>query len=403
MASRIQVSRGESHDDGRHLRVLIAAHSGQQGGAELCLDVLLEHLPRARYEAMVLFGCEGPMVQAAAKKGYATEVVPFVWWLGYEPCSWYWRNLLKAPFRIARLARLLRREFFDVVCTNSAVIFEAALAARMARRPHLWHVHEILRPSSWRSWLPVRTICRLIDRWSDLIVFESQAARDIFASLHRPRAKTDVVSNPVRFFPDVEPSHDPADIRKTLELPQDALIVLWIGQFIPRKNPQLAIEGFARICSPRPAILLMVGEGPLRATVEAGIPKELRQNVRFLGFRQDVQPIILASDVLLLTSVEESFGLVLVEAAACGKPTIATACGGPEEIIVDGETGYLVPCQDPDAIGQALTRLASQPELAREMGRRARSWVVEQFHPQNFSRRMMAALDSLVAKEQPRR
>lgn len=388
--------------ESRQLRIFIAAHSGQQGGAELCLDVFLAHLPRARYKATVLFGCEGPMVQAAAEKGYPTQVVPFVWWFGYEPCSWYWRNLLKSPFRVARLARLLRQESFDVVYTNSAVIFEAALAARIAHCPHLWHVHEILRPQSWRSWLPIRTICRLIDRWSDLIVFESQAARNIFASLHQPKTKTDVVSNPVRFLPDIEPSHDPAVIRNTLGLPQDALIVVWIGQFIPRKNPQLAIEGFARMRSPRPAILLMVGDGPLRATVESLVPEELRPKLRFLGFQRDVQPIILASDVLLLTSVEESFGLVIVEAAACGRPAIATACGGPEEIVRDGETGYLVPCQDPDALGRALTRLASQPELARQMGQRARTWALERFHPQNFSSRMVAALESLVATQQQR-
>jgi len=380
------------------LRVLIAAHSGQQGGAELCLDVLLEHLPRDRYQAKVLFGCEGPMVQAAAQRGYEAEVVPFVWWLGYEGCAWYWRNLVKAPFRIARLARLLQRKAFDLVYTNSAVIFEAALAARLAHLRHVWHVHEILRPESWRSWLPVRTICRCIDRWSDLIVFESQAARNVFAEVHAPKTKTNVVHNPLRFFPESESPEDLAGIRRRLGLPEDALIVLWIGQFIPRKNPQLAIEGFLRMHSDQPALLVMVGEGPLKPAVEAGLSGEAASQVRFLGFQKDVRPIIRASDVLLLTSVEESFGLVLVEAAICGKPAVATACGGPEEIILHGQTGYLVPKENPEAIGQALSTLASQRDLATRLGRSARSSVVERFHPQKFTNQITAAFDSLVRK-----
>jgi len=397
MASEASVTHEERHCR----RILIATHSGQQGGAELCLDVLLEHLPRNRYRANVLFGCEGPMVQATARRGYEVEVVPFVWWLGYESCAWYWRNLVKAPFRIAHLARQLRRGVYDLVYTNSTVIFESALAARMAHRPHVWHVHEILRPPSWRSWLPVRTICRWIDRWSDLIIFESQAARNVFAHVHVPRTNTTVVYNPLRFLPDIPRQHDLASLRKRLGLPEDAFIVLWIGQFIPRKNPQLALEGFFRMQSTQPATLVMVGEGPLRTTIEASVPGNAKSRVRFLGFQEDVRPIIMASDVLLLTSVEESFGLVLVEAAACGKPTIATACGGPEEIILDGQTGYLVPKENPEAIGQALTMLASQPDLAYQLGQRARGSVVERFHPQNFTKQITTAFDALAWKDSP--
>jgi glycosyltransferase involved in cell wall biosynthesis len=383
-------------------RIMIAAHSGQQGGAELCLDVLLQHLPAERYRANILFGCEGPMVQAAETRGFRVNVVPFVWWLGYESCAWYWRNLLKAPFRIMRLAKLLRRESYDLVYTNSAVIFESALAARMARLPHVWHVHEVLRHKSWRSWLPIRTICRLIDRWSDLIIFESQAACKAYTEIHVPKTKTEVVHNPLRFFPQQDARHESSITRGALGLSEDAFVILWVGQFIPRKNPQLAIEGFARTQCER-SLLLMAGDGPLRRTIEANLPPHLRPRVRFLGFQQDVQSIMMASDVLLLTSVEESFGLVLVEAGACGKPTVATACGGPEEIILDGQTGFVVPRDNPDAIGWALTTLASQPGLANQFGEQARTWVSERFHPRTFANRITHAIESLIEKDSPTR
>lgn len=389
-------------DGDKQYRILIAAHSGQQGGAELCLDVFLQHLPTEHFRANILFGCEGPMVQAAETRGFRANVVPFVWWLGYENSAWYWRNLLKAPFRIMRLVKQVRRESCDLVYTNSAVIFESALAARLARVPHVWHVHEILRHQSWQSWLPIRTICRLIDRWSDLIIFESRAAHDAYAELHPPKKKTEIVNNPLRFFPQENRRHESRMIRATLGLPEDAFVILWVGQFIPRKNPQLAIEGFARTQCEK-SLLLMVGDGPLRPTVEAGLPPHLKSRVRFLGFQQDVQPIMMASDLLLLTSVEESFGLVLVEAAACGKPTVATTCGGPEEIILHGQTGYIVPCNNPEAIGQVLTTLASQPELADRLGRQARTWVSERFHPEAFTSRITRALEALIETDRSRR
>lgn len=386
-----------THEDKRRSRILIAAHSGQQGGAELCLDILLQYLPAERYDIDLLFGCEGPMVQSAATKGRKVDVVPFVWWLGYESSAWYWRNLLKAPFRIIHLAKRLRREGYDRVYTNSAVIFEAALAARMAQIPHIWHVHEILRPHSWRSWLPMGTVCRSIDRWSDVIIFESHAAREVFAELHPPKTKTEVIHNPSRFLLDEKAIPKSPTLRKSLGIPEEAFVILWLGQFIPRKNPHLAIAGFSRTEN-EGSLLLMVGDGPLRPTVEANLPPTIRPRVRFLGFQEDVAPIIMASDVLLLTSMEESFGLVLVEAAACGKPTLATACGGPEEIIVHGETGYIVPRDDPEAIGRALTTLASQPGLARAFGQQARTWVSERFHPRNFANRISGVFDAILQK-----
>jgi glycosyltransferase involved in cell wall biosynthesis len=379
-------------------RIMIAAHSGQQGGAELCLDVLLPHLPAERFHVNILFGCEGPMVQAAETRGFRVNVVPFVWWLGYESSPWYWRSLLKAPFRIARLAKHLRRESYDLVYTNSAVIFESALAARRARLPHVWHVHEVLHHKSWRSWLPIRTICRLIDRWSDLIIFESQAARKAYMDIHVPKTKTEVIHNPLRFFPEEGTGHESGLTRAALGLSEDAFVILWVGQFIPRKNPQLAIEGFVRTQWER-SLLLMVGDGPLRPTIEANLPPHLRPRIRFLGFQRDVQPIMMTSDVLLLTSVEESFGLVLLEAAACGKPTVATACGGPEEIILDGQTGFIVPCDHPEAIARALTTLASQPGLADRFGKQARSWVNERFQPRTFANRITDAFEALIRKD----
>lgn len=381
------------------MRVVIAAHSGQQGGAELCLDVLLTYLPRERFQTTTMFACEGPIFEAALRRGDWASVVPFSWWLGYERSAWYWRNLLRAPFRIRRLARKLRREAYDLVYTNSAVIFEPAIAARWAGVPHIWHVHEILRSGSWRSWLSLRTICRRIDRWSHTVIFESQAARRVFANVYRPPRDPRVIYNPLRFSPSSGLPQERRKVRAELGLPDDAFVVAWVGQFIPRKQPQLAISAFSRMATARPSFLLMVGDGPMRPALEAELPPDLRPRVKLLGFREDVLPYLLASDVLLLTSCEESFGMVLVEAGACGKPAVATACGGPEEIVRDGVTGFLVPVGDALAIARRLTELANSWDLAEQLGRNAQADVLTRFDPRGYAQAIGAVFEEVVQRD----
>ena len=76
------------------VRLLIAGHSGLQGGAELCLDTTLRYLDRSRYQATVYFGSEGPMVYSARKLGISVGVLPLAWWMCYERSLWHCKNLV---------------------------------------------------------------------------------------------------------------------------------------------------------------------------------------------------------------------------------------------------------------------------------------------------------------------
>jgi glycosyltransferase involved in cell wall biosynthesis len=81
----------------------------------------------------------------------------------------------------------------------------------------------------------------------------------------------------------------------------------------------------------------------------------------------------------VISSEQESFGLTAIEALAMETPVVATRCGGPEEILVDGETGLLVPVKDPCALADAIVRLLMDPELARRMGKKGRIHISECF------------------------
>ena len=130
---------------------------------------------------------------------------------------------------------------------------------------------------------------------------------------------------------------------------------------------------------------MLVGEGEaehekykqeLRQIVEK---LGLAQDVIFTGFRRDIPELLAAFDVLVLPSLEEAFGRVVIEAMACAKPVVATRGGGLPEIIRDKETGLLVPVKDPQAIAGAVLQLLADKALARQMGLSGRKRAEEMF------------------------
>lgn len=368
-----------------------------QGGAELCLDTFFRCHDRERFLLEAGFGCDGPMLTRARQHGVPARAEYFSWWIGFESSTWYWKNLLgRSLFRIRRLARHFRRASIDVVYTNSAVLFEPALAARWAGVPHVWHVHEILTPDYWpRRLLAVDRVLRLINRWSDRVVFESHAARSI-AGRMIPDEKTIVLPNPVRFEPQDVPGEEAQRAlgerwRKQRGIAPSAPLAAWLGQFSPRKNPVLAVDAFTQ-CSAA-GELVLAGEGPLEADLRRRIAESGRADcIHLLPFQHDIVPVLSAADVLLLTSNEESFGLVLVEAGAFGKPVIATQTQGPGEIVANGETGVLVPPHDVAALAGALNRLFGDASLRRQMGAAGRRRVSSQYSPAAYTKSLESAV-----------
>ena len=105
----------------------------------------------------------------------------------------------------------------------------------------------------------------------------------------------------------------------------------------------------------------------------------IAEKIIFTGEKIDPRNFINSLDLLIHPSWRESFGRVIVEALAREIPVVATRSGGAEEIIVDGETGILIPQREPEAIAGAVSRLIESPEEAREMARRGRAMVEEKF------------------------
>lgn len=174
---------------------------------------------------------------------------------------------------------------------------------------------------------------------------------------------------------------DRRQARRALALPQDGPMLLFVGRIQPLKRADVAVRALAELAPGHPdAFLVVVGgpSGPVGDAELAGLHTlvdelGLHDRVRFVAPQRHelLSTWYRAADICMVPSRSESFGLVALEAAACGTPVVAAAVGGLTTLVEDGFTGYLVDDQDPRSYAERAARILDDPELARAMGARA--------------------------------
>ncbi len=174
--------------------------------------------------------------------------------------------------------------------------------------------------------------------------------------------------------------------RALLGLKASERIILQLGRMVPRKGVDTAIRALAclqRTHGTRARLLIVGGESRTPDPVQTpelgrlqGVARAegVAEDVVFVGSRrrQELRNYYCAADVFVTTPWYEPFGITPVEAMACGTPVVGSAVGGIKSTVQDGETGYLVPPNDPAALAERLARLYSRPEVLADFGRRAR-------------------------------
>lgn len=274
---------------------------------------------------------------------------------------------------ILRLARLLRREkvsvlhahFFDPTCIG-------LLAARLAGVRFVFTRHH----SDHNSRIGKKWHTR-IDAWcarrADQVIAVSEATRRLMIENEGvPAQKITTVYNGINPIPAVSPE-TVLKVRSELGLgPQPVLLML--ARLHEEKGHRYLFDAIPEVVSRvGPITLLLGGDGSYRSALEAEVrARGLEQVVRFLGRRADVAELITLSTLLVLPSLAESFGFVLLEAMSLGKPIVASIAGGIPEVVSDGETGLLVPIADAHLLADAVCRILEAPELARSLGENGR-------------------------------
>lgn len=158
--------------------------------------------------------------------------------------------------------------------------------------------------------------------------------------------------------------------RDEFGLGKDDFVCATVGRLVPVKGHTYLVKAIQKVVKVIPeAKFLFVGDGELKPKLSEEIKSyDLQRNVFLLGARSDIATILSCINVFLLPSLNEGFGMVLIEAMAARKPVIATNVGGVPEVVINGTTGILVPPEDPEAFSSAIIKLYNNPEMSLEMG-----------------------------------
>lgn len=193
---------------------------------------------------------------------------------------------------------------------------------------------------------------------------------------------------------------EPTAHAHSFSAPGAAIRVVAAGRLHPKKGFDVLIRavgllrerGLDVVCD-------IAGEGEERARLEHLITElDLGAAVSLIGWTADVSGFLAMGDLFAFPSHQEGFPLTLLEAMAVGLPVASSAIDGPVEMVVDGETGRLVPPDAPDALADALAALIAEPELAKAMGEKARETVLRDYGSAQLARRLEAVIDRMLSR-----
>jgi len=391
------------------INILIIASRADIAGGENYLLSCLKHLDKRRYHPIIWLPGDGAFCAALEKVGveYVVEQVDYGW---LKPPKLWYEFLAGLPGRVQRIVDLIRTRDIRIVHTNSNMILEGALAARVVGVPHLFLAHidfQSNMPIYQRFPLDAASFARLMGDLSAGILAVSGLVRDSL-SPPLPRERITVVNNGLEMarYDTALAARDNGALRTSLGLSERAVIVVAAGRVTDDKGFDLLIEAAARVCPAHPdAVFLICGPVEsrdyqtvlLQRIEEAG----LTQRVRFLGRRDDLPDVMAQSDVFVLSSRREGHPYVLLEAMACNLPAVASRCGGVEETVLEGETGYVVPIGDVDALSERLEVLLADGGLRKRMGEAAGQRIRRHFTAEQTAQGLFAMYEHLLALSPP--
>jgi glycosyltransferase involved in cell wall biosynthesis len=343
----------------------------QRGGAELMLEQLVERSSAVAWG--VVFLEDGPMVNRLQRAGIAASVLP----------AGRLRDVRLYGSTVFALAKLLRKQGADVVVGWMAKAhLYGGPAAKLARIPALWYQLGMPAPPAMldrvATVLPAKEVLAVSKATgrAQARVRPSRAIRVVYPGISLDQFDADVL-------PPTE------TLRRTLGLPADRRLIGIFGRLQAWKGVHVLIDAMPKVLEYNPDAYCVVVGGT--HSLEPNYPDQLREQIRRLGLENhvalkglqaDVPQWMKAVDIVVHASLNEPFGIVLLEAMALGKPMIAGSAGGPAEVVTHGEDGLLVPYGDVGCLSGSLLRLLDDPALAARLGEsarhRARDFPIEQ-------------------------
>ncbi|MGE5112081.1 MAG: glycosyltransferase [Acidobacteriaceae bacterium] len=337
-------------------RILHCIETGGPGGAETVMADIAANLDANRFESIAVVPCDGWLKQTLDKRGVRSVMMHSS--PGFD-ASMAWR-----------LASLCRQEKIDLIHSHLPdENFYSCLAGLASHKKVISTYHGSLSMRTARERIKLRTVARL----ATAVVGVSKYLAESLEQAGFPNRKLFWIHNGI----DVERfrSSNRNYLHKELSLPLETKLVGMIANQRTAKSYDTFVRAAAQVVQQHPAAHFVsvgatepsINEEILRLANELGIMDRFHG----LGFRSDIPEILGSLSVFVLSSASEGFSIATIEAMASGRPVVVTRCGGPEELVHDGETGLLVPPNDPQAMADAIGKIIGTDCFAASLGSKA--------------------------------
>jgi len=346
----------------RVVKIFIAESSTAVGGQELAVILHAEGLVKRGHDLRVILEPASPIARMALDKGL--------------PVSLMTMQKSRYPRAIVSLRALLARYRPDILQVNSSRdSWIGAIASRLVRpRPKLLRIRHISAP------LNRNLMTRLLYRHLfDMVVVTGgeKTKRELVErdGLSADRVAAFPIGLDVDYF---RPAAPDRDLRLEFGLPKDHLLVGLISYLRSYKGHEYFIEAARIVASQRDDVtFVIVGEGPEERSIRSKIGQlRLETRIRMLGFRQDLLNVFRSFDLFAIPSVEgDTIPQVLMQALAVGIPVVSTTVGSIPDVVIHGETGFVVPPRDAAALAERVVALLDDAPLRARMGTQGRSLV----------------------------
>jgi glycosyltransferase involved in cell wall biosynthesis len=366
------------------MRILQALSISTIGGTEQMVLQLVSHMDQSLSINHVSFlDSTGPVAERFRRLGVQVHRLDG----RGRPVSCLWR-----------MVGILRAHRYDIVhLYGFRVSLIGRIAAQLVRpRPIVIHGIRGLHVTGGEEVSSRKTRCALaIERLGaslvDAYLANSRGAVDFLCSQGLPREKFSVIPNGI----DVS-EWDEQTVRPVREMPE----IICVANFRLVKRHRDLIEALALLLERQVRIrCLFVGDGPTKQEAESlAQARHLNEAIEFLGRREpeEVRALLRRADIFVLPSLWEGLPGSVMEAMATGLPVVGTDVNGTNELVINGETGYLVPPRNPEALAERLAWLATNPHLRTEMGQRGRKRIAEEFTLEAMVKRTEAFYQSAI-------
>jgi glycosyltransferase involved in cell wall biosynthesis len=370
--------------------VLFVNASAERGGAEVILLTLLRHLDRARFPPHVCCLRDGPFVNELRRDAHVEVTVV---------SSGSFRQVRKGLGAVKRIHALAGERRVALVHANgTGAHIYGGLAARRARVPHIYHMHDVPE-AGWNGQGVIGRLARMVP-----------AALTVTPSRFLAERLTQQPVRPARIVHVANGLDAPAGLRQDERPGDHAPVAVWCGRLQRWKGAHVFVRAAAIARRSFPSARFVIVGGTLMG-LEPDYESDLRalastlgieSAIQFAGHQADVWPFLAQADVVVHSSITpEPFGLVILEAMLAGKPVIASAEGGPLEIVEPDLTGLLVPPGDAGALGAALVRLFGDPAAGARMGAEGRRRAERHFSAKTMTRRIEELYEEVLAASAP--